>query len=143
MAAKWLGPDKRGRLLAKSDSLAQRLVELRQIARNARGNEIAVDDQRFVDIVGAGVHDVVADLLDAGDRAPIEHPGRDEQLWAVADRADRLPRFDEAPREGDRLIDDAQVLRSPTSGNDQQVELVRRHLVERPLDLEHAALLPL
>src|SRR5215216_2893913 len=140
MAAKWLGPDKRGRLLAKSDSPAQRLVELRQIARNARGNEIAVDDQRFVDIVGAGVHDVVADLLDAGDRAPIEHPGRDEQLRTVADRADRLPGFDEAPRERDRLVDDTQVLRSTAARDDQQVEFVRRHLVERALDLERAAL---
>src|SRR5215208_6328582 len=116
MVSDRLVPDEHRRFLAKPDGLSQRFVELRQIARNARGNEIAVDDQWLVDIIGAGVHDVVADLLDAGDRAPVEHLGRDEQLWAVADRADRLPRFDEAPREGDRLIDDAQVLRSPASG---------------------------
>ena len=61
----------------------------------------------------------------------------------MADRANRLPRFDEASREGDRLIDDTQVLWGAAAGDDQQVELVRRHLVERPLDLERAALLPL
>src|SRR5215211_7867742 len=61
----------------------------------------------------------------------------------VADRADRLPRFDEAPCERDRLIDDTQVLRGAAAGDDQEIELIRRHLVERPLDLEYAALLPL
>src|ERR687898_1678312 len=104
----WQGasvPDQRGFLLAKPDCLSQRLVELRQVAGYARGDEVAVDDQRLVDVVGAGVHDVVADLLHAGDGAPVEHLGRDEQLRTVADRADRLPRFDEAPRERDRLID--------------------------------------
>src|SRR5688500_6855811 len=138
-----LRPDERGRLLAQPDGLSQRLVELRQIARNARGNEIAVDDQRLVDVVRAGVHDIVADLLHAGDGAPVEHFGGDEQLRTVADRADRLARFDEAPREGDRLIDDAQILRGAATGDDQHVELVRGHLVEGALDLEHAALLPL
>src|SRR5690606_16351793 len=62
------------------------LVERRDVLRNPRGNQVAVNDDFLVNVVRARVLDVVADLVDAGYSAALEDLGRDQKLRAVADR---------------------------------------------------------
>src|SRR3954466_7601574 len=74
----------------QTNGLRQGIVELWQIAGHAGGDQIAVHHQRLVDVVGPRVDQIGTDLVDTGERASLQHLGRDEQLRPMADSADWL-----------------------------------------------------
>src|SRR5262249_13378437 len=71
----------------------------------------------------------------AADAGLEEHPG------AVADDADRLPRLEEAPHEGDGVLVGAHLVRvADAPGDHEPVVIVRAGLLDRAVDLERVRL---
>jgi|GEM_PF-3654930 len=77
-----------------SAPLLQRLYEClrirRQVGRTARGDEVAVDDDRFIHPARSGIFHIVPDAGSRGHRTALQNLGGNEHPARMADLADRL-----------------------------------------------------
>src|SRR5258706_449940 len=69
--------------------LDDRAAEDRNVARQARGDQVAVAHHAFVDVVRPGVDDVVLDEADAGHAPALGDAGGGEHPAGVADGGDQ------------------------------------------------------
>src|SRR5204862_231669 len=78
---------------------------------------------------------VVLDRLPGSQGPTLDQVRRDQELRAMADRRDRLPRLIELLHELDHPPVGAQVIRRLTAGDEQGVVVLRLHLIDRFLDV--------
>ena len=102
-----------------------RVAEHRHIVGLARGDQVAVFDDRLVDVQAAGVLDVDGNRRPAGERAAAERVGRDQELRTVADGGDRLAGVHGIAREVDHRVAHAHLVGRVAAGNDERVEVLR------------------
>src|SRR5437868_15079805 len=67
------------------EKIRHRFREWREILRRATGNQIAIDDHRFISPDGASIFEVVADSTRTGGAAALENFGGYRNPAAVAD----------------------------------------------------------
>src|SRR5438128_3788733 len=109
--------------------------ELLQVVRLAAGDPVPIPDHRFVLHRGSDLPQVVLDRLPGSQGPALDQVRRDQELRAMADRRDRLPRLIELLHELDHPPVGAQVIRRLTAGDEQGVVVLRLDLIDRFLDL--------
>ena len=122
-----------------ASSGGDRIVERRQVVGRARGDQVAVDDDRRVLVARAGELHVVADSLVAGGAPPAQQVRRDEDLRPVADRGDGRPPPGELAHEGEGRRVEAQPLGRLAAGDDHGVEIVGPGVDDPAVGLDRAA----
>src|SRR5262249_5863191 len=96
-------------------------AEVGQFVLPAAGDEVAIDDDRFVVIRAAGAANVVADFGGAGQVPAVEGAGTDEQLRAVADGGDAAVLVHEGACDVNGLFAEAEGAGGVAAGDEEQV----------------------
>ena len=120
------------RFLQVADDL---LAEHRQVARQARGDDVAVTDHGLIDVLAAGVDDVVLDQRDAGDVAVLGDARRRQHPAGVADRGDQRALIVHLADELDHRLVAAHAFGREAAGDHDRIEVRRIDVGDR--DVRH------
>src|SRR5690606_24361350 len=112
---------------AATGSAAQRPDDLpaegRQVRRRPGRDDVAVHDHFLVDVRGAGVDDVVADVADAGGPLAFEDAGRSQHPAGVANRGHDFAGVVGFAHDADHVFVDPHVVGRIAAGDDDGVKV--------------------
>ncbi len=112
------------RLMLGAGAVRTRVLALRGAADRPdfplQPDQAIVDDHRLIDHRRSRILEIGADGLIAGHRAPVGHPGLDQQPRRMADRRHRLARIEKGANEAHRRLVAAQLVRIGHPAGEQQ-----------------------
>jgi len=121
--------------------LHHRLRERREVEGRAAGDEVAIDDGRFINPDAASVLQIVLDAARAGDATSLENLRGDGNPATVTDEGDELALLKELTRERKHLRIAPQLVRHEAAGNQQPGEVRTAGVIEQQVGLRGVTML--